>query len=126
MTPRLPSCAACPTADPNACPTVCPCTVTAGVTTALAAYKQFYGALKQHRLEHRGLSDANGLAHFLGVTVVLVLMDLQAAFTYGNELLIVQELDRIGSTDVPSTSHFPSLSLSLPPPHLVHHTTGFV
>ena len=66
------------------------------------------------------------MAHFLGVTVVLVLMDLQAAFTYGNELLIVQELDRIGSTDVPSTSHFPSLSLSLPPPHLVHHTTGFV
>ena len=36
-----------------------------GVTTAFAAYKQFYGALKQYR----GLSDADGLAHFFGVTV---------------------------------------------------------
>lgn len=60
-----------------------------GVTTAIASFFQFYAAFKLWR----GSSDLDALEKLIGATIVLVLLDLQSAFCYGNELLIVQEID---------------------------------
>lgn len=60
-----------------------------GVTTSFAAFAHFYLSLKQLK----GAASEATLAKLSGATYIMILMVLQNAVVYGNELLIVQEID---------------------------------
>lgn len=60
-----------------------------GVTTSFAAFGHFYFLFKQLK----GLASEGQFGKIVGATGMLVVMMLQCAFVYGNELLVVQEID---------------------------------